>query len=230
MERRLHCCWLVDEWKTSRERYLKAWQAAGWSVVLWHNGQLAASPVEGIELRCADEIISGAPIERALNYERQHKHHAACADLFRYEVLNRFGGAYCDIDILPGRDATPALFNKENIDILFGRGWVKPRWVLEIRFILCPTVAHPLMLELRDTAVRQSEAFIDSGGYPVHGIDNIVQRTGPLMAEKLTKAYALRKGFLLKNYLLHATRDTTIENTKEHFDKKHPEIRRIAGL
>jgi hypothetical protein len=80
-------------------------------------------------------------------------------------------------------------------------------------------------------AVRQSEIFIDSGGYAVHGVDNIMQRTGPLMAARLTQDYAKAKGFKLPHYLLkRATHDATTENVKEHFDKKHDEIRRIAGI
>lgn len=231
MKRRLHFCWLVDEWKTSREKYLRAWQAAGWSCVLWHGGQLAASPVEGVELRQAQEIIQGSPIEHALAYERKYKHHAACADLFRYELLCRYGGAYADIDILPGRTARPDLFNRDDLDILFGRNWVNVRWVLEIRFMVVSKPNHPLLIECRDTAVRHTENFIESGGYPVNGIDNIMKRTGPLMTEKLAKAYARKNGFQLPHYLMiRATRDTTPENELEHFDKKHEEIRKLAGL
>jgi mannosyltransferase OCH1-like enzyme len=228
MSKQLHFCWLVDPWAESREKYLAKWVKAGWSVVLWHGGQLASPPVEGIELRHADEIILGSPIENALDYERRHKNHAACADLFRYELLWRLGGAYCDIDIGPGKKALPTLLNRT--EPVFGTCWWQRRRSLEIRFIVATAARHPLLQTLRDTAVANSAAFIAAGGHRVDkNLNHVLWRTGPGMAREVVKAYAKSRGVQYNSLLLNlATRHNTQENNGEHFHLKGDMISAIA--
>ena len=236
MAKSLHVCWLLDDWKASREQYLRAWVAAGWSVVLWHGGQLAATPVVGVELRLADNVVFDSPIERSFAYEERHKNHGGCADLFRYQILCELGGCYSDLDVLPGRNTTPSLFDTRAIPG-FDRSWfprVNPltlAWSMEIRFIFTPAPQHPLLSTLRDTAVRNTESFIDAGGYTKNGIDNLLARTGPLMAKNTVQRYALEQHVHLNTFLLpDVIQSTTLENCKEHYTDKQPEIRRVAGI
>lgn len=227
MERKLHCCWLLDAWKPTREKYLRLWQKAGWDIVLWHGGQIEISPVDGVELRNAAAIIDGSPIARAYEYEKSFSNHAGCADLFRYELLYTLGGAYADVDIRPGRNARPSLFDTIT-NPMFGRAWLPTRWHFEIRFIASPKDHHPLLERLRDTAVERTEAFINRGGYEIHGVDNLLTRTGPVMAESVVKAF-VGKGYQRSHLLKQATYDNTAENGAEHYTLKHPEIRRLAA-
>lgn len=225
----LNFCWLVDPWAESRQKYLQQWLNAGWPVVLWHGGQLVSAPVEGVALRHADEIIKGSPIEEPLEYERHHKNHASCADLFRYELLYQQGGAYCDIDIGPGKSAVPGLLKRT--EPVFGNCWWQHRRTLEIRFIVAPP-KHPLLLRLRDTAVRNSLAFMAKGGHTATtDMNAVLWRTGPGMARVVVKTYAKERGLRYNRLLLKlATRDNTKENNGEHFHLKQGTIREIAGL
>jgi mannosyltransferase OCH1-like enzyme len=229
MNKQLHFCWLIDEWAQSREKYLKQWMNAGWPVVLWHGGQLSSSPVEGVVLRPADAIIKGSPVEEVLAYERRHLNHAACADLFRYELLCRLGGAYCDIDVGPAKKAVPALMKRT--DPVFGTCWWQHRRSLEIRFIVSPP-AHPLLRLLRDTAVKNSETFIEAGGFKTDSnMNNVLWRTGPGMARQVVQDYARKNGLRYNRLLLNlATRHNTVENNGEHFHLKRDRILEIANL
>ena len=226
----LHFCWLVDAWASSREQYLRAWMKAGWHVVLWHGGQLASSafPVEGVELRPAAEILAGSLVEHALAYEKRFKNHAACADLFRYHVLHELGGAYADIDILPGRNAVPAVCNGPNP--VFGRAWVPLQWDLEIRFIATPGPRHPLLERLRAKAVENTEAFIAAGGHTAASdLNHVIGRTGPAMAKSVIRQYARDSGVKFSSFVLkQATNDNTKENGSEHFNLKEKIVREIA--
>lgn len=231
MLRTLHGCWLVDPWKPSRERFLRSWLAAGWNVVLWHNGQLAAAPVEGVELRDAREILERCPtgLQEAFAYELRHENHAACADLFRYAVLFEQGGAYFDIDIKPGPAATPVRLADVTLPA-FGQHFTRLAWHLEIRFIFAPVAKHELFTCLVETAARNTLEFMADGGYAKRGFGNLLLRTGPQMAEKVVYAYAKQQGvpntaFLLKN----ATLDMTPENSEEHYSDKVPRVLEIAG-
>jgi hypothetical protein len=231
-------CWLVDPWASSRERYLRAWRDMGWPVVLWHGGQISSPPVEGIELRDSREIIEGSPIEEAFAYEVHHKNHAPAADLFRYEVLYQRGGAYCDIDILPRKIAVPSLWDTRR-EVAFDREWLRLTYSLEIRFILTPGAVshHPLIGQIRDRAVARCQDFRDKGGY-ANGYDDpyeVVGRTGPQMVKALVIEHCLERGLrgpsaYRKLFLTRATDVATVENAKEHYVKKLPEVLRIAAL
>lgn len=226
----LHFCWLIDDWRPSREKYLQAWSQAGWPCVLWHGGQLRHSPVAGVELRNAEEIIAGSAIESYFRYEAKHRNHACCADLFRYEVLLRRGGAYSDIDILPGPKASPLLLNNQGAPLfcaVFESMWCRP----EIRFIVTSPTHMCLIERMRDTAVYNTLSFIENGGYAKLGVDNIVWRTGPKMAETLIYDYAREQKISSKDFLIYeAVQDVTDENIREHWTEKVPDIEHVAGL
>jgi mannosyltransferase OCH1-like enzyme len=230
----LHLCWLVDEWKSSREKYVHAWLKAGWPVVLWHGGQLAPSvldafPIGSVALRLASDIVDGSPIERSFTYEKRFRNHAACADLFRYHVLYELGGAYSDIDVLPGRNAVLDVCNGPCP--VFGRAWVPLLWELEIRFIATPAAKHPLLERLRATAVKNSEAFIDAGGHTAASdLNLVIGRTGPAMAKSVIRQYARDSGSKFSSFVLkRATNDNTEENGNEHFNLKEKIVREIAS-
>ncbi len=208
----LHCCWLIEAWRPSRERYLRAWQDAGFHIVLWHRGQLLAPPVPGVELRLASEIVTGSRIERAFNYEARYRCHASCADLFRYQVLCARGGAYADIDVLP--TLTPADLAGAPVP-QFGHTSTSR---FEIRFIYAITPGHPLLQELRDMAAYAEERFIRQGGYDNDALrySQIVERTGPIMAARLVSRWAHARGRSLIHFQRDATYDATHENTTEH--------------
>jgi mannosyltransferase OCH1-like enzyme len=198
--------------------------------VLWHGGQLSSPPVDGVELRDASEIIKGSPIEEVFNHESRHHNHASCADLFRYQLLYTLGGAYCDIDIHPGKKAVPALL--ERSEPVFGSCWWQRHRTLEIRFIVCPQAEHPLLEALRDTAVANQKAFIEAGGYRVdENMNNVLWRTGPGMARIIVNEYARKRGKRSIHYRLAlATVDNTKENNGEHFVRKLEKIREAANL
>ncbi len=204
--------------------------AAGWPCVLWHGGQLETSPVEGVELRHADELVVGSPIEAAFRYEERHKAHAPCADLFRYEVLCQHGGAYADIDTTPGKNGDPLLMENPPHP-LFGREWLLRRWDIEIRFIVSEP-HHPLLVKLRDTAASRTEAFIASGGYAKHGNgrhgnDNgawVLTRTGPFMAADVLRQHDHKNAH---KYRLANVNQR--EHTGDGWTDSHPETLRIAG-
>jgi FkbM family methyltransferase len=208
----LHFCWLIDAWNPSREKYLRAWQDRGWRCILWHGGQLSESPVPGVELRNAYDLVQGSIIENAYAYEREHWSHAACADLFRYLVLLKLGGAYVDIDVLPGPDAKASLYSEE------------PRFgvpnppvgdiPLEIRFIFA-NAEHELMRRLLTQAVSNVRDFLRRGGYS-RGFGSVVERTGPGMALPVVEQYAQERGRPLQTFLLVATDDDTPDNNQEH--------------
>ena len=202
----LHFCWLVDPWKSSREQYVRAWQAAGWQCVLWHSGQIQETPAPGVELRNAAEIVRGSIIEKSYEYELRHNSHACCADLFRYQVLYALGGAYADIDVLPGENTTPELPSGP----LFG---LAERRRFEIRFIRAPA-QHPLLLAILKRVVRNQSFFIRQGGYS-GGFKNIVERTGPLAARSVVVEFAKDRwgDFVLP--------DATIDDTQENRAEGH---------
>ena len=226
----LHFCWLIDAWNPSREKYLQAWVDAGWPCVLWHGGQLDRAPVEGVELRNAETVIAGSAIESCFRYEARHGNHATCADLFRYEVLLQHGGVYCDIDILPGADASVSLLDNQSVPrfcAVFEDAWCRP----EIRFLVSSPVHRQLIERLRDTAVANTRFFIESGGYAKNGVDNILHRTGPKMAEALIYDYAREEKISSREFLIfRAVVDSTNENCAEHWIQKIPRIKDVAAL
>lgn len=212
MRRDLHLSWLVEPWKTSREQYLRAWKAQGWHCILWHCGQISETPVEGVELRNAYDLVRGSSIEDVFEYEREHWSHASCADLFRYLVLLQLGGAYVDIDVLPYGDTMPP-----------PKTW--PRFgvpnppvegsLLEIRFIVA-NAEHELLQRLLHQAERNERAFLRRGGYTHQRYASVVQRTGPGMAVGVVEQYAQELEQPLQDFLLTATQDDTPENNLEH--------------
>jgi hypothetical protein len=212
----LHFCWLVEPWKQSREKYLLAWQKRGWHCVLWHSGQIKEPPVPGVELRLVDDLIQGSSIEKVFEYERRYGSHASCADLFRYLVIFKHGGAYADIDVLPdpqGRN-TPSVFEQD--EVCFGRPNPCGTAVfLEIRFIRA-SAGHELFNRLLQKALRNEERWIEKyGGYGGWFGGNIMARTGPMMAQEEVNRYARRFNKTFKDFLIFATLDNTLENSKE---------------
>lgn len=226
----LNFCWLIDDWKPSREKYLQAWSEKGWPCILWHRGQIRHSPVAGVELRDARELIEGSRIEEVFAYEAKHLNHASCADLFRYEVLLRHGGVYSDIDIFPDVNGEPSLLGNQGVPLfcaVFENMWRRP----EIRFIVSSPGHMTLIERMRDKAVYNTLVFMQSGGYAKHGLDNIVHRTGPKMAEAEIYDYARELKVSSHSFLIYnAVQDITAENVREHWTAKAPDIQRIAGL
>jgi len=215
----LHFCWLVDPWKKSREQYLRAWQSAGWRCVLWHSGQLETVPdVPGLELRHVDEVVPGSLIEEVFTYELKHRSHASCADLLRYLLVYTLGGAYCDIDVLPGLNASNILVPQGPV---FGSSY--PRR-LEIRFIRAPK-EHPLLLAILKQAVLNEKMFKTKGGYSVLGYVSVMDRTGPVVADSVVEGYAKLRGETIYDYIWNnATFDYTDENRKEGHHLRVKEI------
>jgi hypothetical protein len=214
-QRVLHFCWLVDLWKPSREQYLKAWQDAGWHCVLWHSGQVPSVGVPGVELRLAQDIVHGSMIEEVFAYELTYKSYAACADLFRYLVLYAVGGAYVDIDVLPGPEPVPL-----SDTALFGRPSRDPhpdeRPSVEIRFIQSKA-GDPVLFRLLTQAASNEKEFIKKRGYLRPSNSRIMARTGPEMAEKVLLDVAQENGVSLCSMLLRGvTEDNTVDNNKEH--------------
>jgi hypothetical protein len=115
----------------------------------------------------------------------------------------------------------------------FSSEWARLARRLEIRFILTPRgePGHPLLRQIRDTAVSRCQVFKESGGYAKLGIDPILKRTGPQMALEVVERYAKARGIRYQKALLvRALNIITPENVHEHFTQRHPEILRIAGL
>jgi len=229
----------VDSWKPSRDKYVRAWQEAGWDVILWHAGQLIDPMPATIVTHCdARELMRGQPTAAAFAYELAHRSHACAADLFRFAVLYELGGSYVDLDVLP-RNACEAtdhpLFGKPQgaPDLrtmpIFGRPPTAhlAAEALEIRFVSSPA-RHDLLARIIAKQLDNETAFIGKGGYK-RGIDQIVARTGPLMAELVVRGYAREVGMPYSEYLLTgATIDETPENNREHMTERYPEIRAAA--
>lgn len=216
----LHLCWLVDGWKPSRERYLRAWQARGFDCTLWHSGQMTTPPGD-VTLRNAAEIMRGSLVADAYAYELRHRNHAACADLFRFTVLHALGGAYVDIDVLPGAIASHTLQGP-----LFGKPTILPG--LEIRFVVA-SQGHPLLQRIVEQLRRNESDFIDAGGYQQLRAISVVDRTGPVAVAKVVREYAKLTGQSYESFILpNVTLDNTPENTREHHNLRFPEIRAIA--
>lgn len=233
----LHVCWLVDDWKPTRDKYIAAWQRAGWRVNLWTLGQCSSTPsTPGLRLYDARSVLSSSPVGAAFEYEMAHRSHAAAADLFRFAVLFELGGAYADLDVLP-RDARPAtsapLFGMpqgagKQVPVFQRRNLKIDSDQLEIRFVASPE-NHPLIARVLDTQAANERRFIDSGGYAKHGIDRIVARTGPVAVERVVRDYAAAVGVAFRAFLLKdATLDRTPENEGEHMTFRYPEIIRAA--
>jgi hypothetical protein len=62
---------------------------------------------DGVELCDANEIVPGPP--REFVYPNGERTLALHSDLFRYEVVRRFGGWYVDLDMILLRDAPPSV-------------------------------------------------------------------------------------------------------------------------
>lgn len=211
----LHFCWLIEPWKKSREQYLLAWQKLGWHCVLWHSGQIKEPPVPGVELRLVDDLIAGSDIEEVFEFERRHGSHASCADLFRYFVLYKLGGAYADIDVWPASDGEVSS-GKETEHPLFGipTPGSANLFALEIRFIRSPQ-GHILLRRLCNRAVKNEKRFIRTRGYVLSN-QSIISRTGPAMATGVVQEYARETGISFSSFLILATLDNTLENGREN--------------
>jgi len=225
----LHMCWFVDAWRDTRNRYLQAWSEAGWHVVLWHAGQLTAAP-ENVEMVDVRELLHDAP---HFDYELAHASHAACADLFRFEVLRRLGGGYSDLDVLPNEARAES-------EARFGAPQCNPA-ALEIRFLTASS-DDPLISAVIEAQHAREEHFLAGGGYGPHYPfarrndrssrvkDRIPQRTGPALVKKVVQAYADAQHTPFAHYLIpNATIDSTTENHEEHFSASFPKIRRAVA-
>lgn len=218
----LHCCWLVDPWRPTRERYLHAWGELG-PLTLWHAGQLEREPLHPVTLRDARELFQGSVLEQAWAYELRHRNHAACADLLRYEALYQLGGAYFDLDVLPH----PAHLDKAAFasicaqDFALGSHGESP----EIRFIFS-RARHPALERVRHLAAERTRAYIESGGH-AQGVtmQGVLTRTGPFaMADALRDFPQERRRWLRPC----ATLNRTVENSL-HFHRRFGEIDAVAG-
>jgi mannosyltransferase OCH1-like enzyme len=163
--------------------------------------------------------VQGSIIEEAFAYELKFKSYAACADLFRYLVLYVVGGAYADVDVLPGPEPVPL-----SDTALFGRPSRDPhpgdRLSVEIRFIQAKE-ADPVILRLLREAASNEKEFIRKRGYLRPGHACIMERTGPIMAGHLLSKIATERNVSLASMLLRdVTEDDTVDNNKEH----HPPV------
>jgi len=186
-------------------------------VLLWHGGQFTFPPVSGVELRHARGLLDGSPISPAFEYQKSFMVHAACADLFRYEVLLQHGGAYADLDVMPLR--LPVEVPPEP------RFEQDRRRSLEIRFLAAPA-GHELMRALRDEAVRQEAAFVAQGGYrTILDLKNVLERTGPRMAARVARAWAKERGVPYGRLLLpRVVNANTRENRREHYSRRWADV------
>ena len=235
----LHTCWLVDSWKPSREKYLRAWGDAGWHVVLWDMGQLGRTPLDGVELLNAEPLMHASEVADAFAFEMRHRAHMCAADLFRFVVLHELGGSYADLDILPknarAADAWPLFGQPQgckpaNQIPAFGRPHTAELAAesLEIRFVSSPK-AHPLIARITAAQALNEHKFAVSGGYLTHGIDQIVLRTGPMLVAAVARGYAMEVRQPYTDFLIQgATVDATPENDKEHMTLRYPEMLRLA--
>ena len=211
----LHACWLLDPWRETRNKYVAAWARKGFEVNLWHQGQLGCV-VPGAVLRDARDLIAASPIADAFAYEEHSRVHAACADLFRYEVLLQHGGTYADLDVLPL--APPGEVQEPR----FERDM---RGQLEIRYLAAPQ-GHELLRALRDEAVREEAAFVARGGYKtLRDLGAVLARTGPHMAMRVAQAWAASHSVPYGSMLLRKAVDAnTRENRREHYSRRWPEV------
>jgi mannosyltransferase OCH1-like enzyme len=198
------------------------WRSRGWDVSLWTCNEVPA--LHGIKRESAWTLVAGSPIERAFRHAVEHSDHGTAADLFRYEVLLRYGGAYADVDIRAL--VAPESFDKLSAPI-FGLDGCKR---LEIRFIVVPVAGHDLIRRLRDEAVKRAEAFIDAGGWlqPGTRMTHIMNRTGPRMAVEVVEQWAgehsMSMAALVRADLVD---ERTLEGT-EHFVRKEKIAKAIA--
>ncbi len=227
----LHVCWLVDAWKASRDKYIEAWEYAGWNVCLWHAGNLTCCFPSVAELRDVRELVRESPVAYAFDYELRHRSHAAATDLARFAVLHELGGGYADLDVLP-RNARcsphdplfgmPQGAGDEIPAFQRGRGALRSEQ-LEIRFISAPA-RHPLLARVLQAQALQEMRFIVQGGY-LGGVGVIVERTGPILVSQVVREYAQEHGRTFGSFLLtNATFDHTPENLREHMTERYAEI------
>jgi hypothetical protein len=209
----LHLCWFIEAWSPSREKYLRAWQQLGWHCVLWHSGQIEEAPVPGVELRLVDDLIAGSEIEEVFKYERHYGSHASCADIFRYFVLYKLGGAYVDIDVLPDRkgEVAPGLVVDHPLFAIPEAGPGPMVLAMEIRFIRSPA-GHELLQRLVSQALKNEKRYKEKGGYAALRGESILHRTGPVMAQEVVRKYAKEKTELFDSFLIRGTLDNTPEN------------------
>lgn len=244
----LNMAWLVDSWKPSRDKYLRAWQDAGWKITLWTAGQVdpAAIGVAGVTVREISELMDACENRVFLNYELQHRSHAAASDLVRFAALYAYGGGYADLDVLPNRAlatmrcSLPTFGKPQGVPDsiekypIFGRPPTAALSIdkVEIRFV-CSPPRHELLARIIAQQGRNELAFMRAGGYAKLGVLNhaqrIVTRTGPAMIENVVWMYAREHKRPVSDFLLSAaTIDRTPENDAEHMDARYPEILQAA--
>lgn len=219
----LHCCWLTEPWKPSREKYLAAWARLDWRPLLWVGPQ--ANCPSGLSHADADEVLRGTPSEKVCRYAILHGDHGTASDLFRWEVLLRHGGAYADVDVTP-LIRPEAFAQRERPAFGFDRSGRR----MEIRFIWTPGPGHDLIRRIRDEAVRRELAFLDAGGWlqPDARMRDAVKRTGPWMAKEVAALWCVEQGLSLKDLLITAVNERTPENRTEHFFLKEEAAKQLA--
>lgn len=237
----LHCCWLIDPWKDSRNVYLEGWLSLGVPITLWHAGQLEAPPHTQVLLRDAQALFPpGHLLKEAWEYELYHRNHAACSDILRYEVLYQLGGGYFDLDVLPHPERMDAATLHQLLattEITFG-SLSAVRHLhgdVEIRFI-CSGKGHRILRDIRYLAAQRTHEYIEKGGHTMGvSASGIMTRTGPILAtqvlqEHLERVPEERREEQLRRWLFpFATKDDTIDNMREHLDRRFHEIDRLAG-
>lgn len=219
----LHICWLTDPWRDSREKFLRAWNDLGWDVYLWTMQE--TRQLIPIAERPAMDVVQGSPIEAAFLHAVEHKDHGTAADLFRYQVLTRLGGAYADLDV------NPLVGPQAFADRALPGFAVDIRQRLEIRFIRVQQAGDPLLRILRDTAAQNAQAFIDAGGWlgPRASMREVLSRTGPKMAREVVRKWANDTGRRYDHLLLHGMiEERTPEANESHFIGKRETVKQIA--
>jgi hypothetical protein len=168
-------------------------------------------------------------IQSAFDYELERRSHASCADLFRYLVVYTLGGAYVDIDVLPGREPP------QTSSAIFGRPSRQGSNPVEIRFIQA-NAGDEILLKLLERAVLNEKKFIGAGGYLNASLvrfgPSVMDRTGPGMALIVLTPHVTSNGMSLGDVLVsNITDDDTPENnTEPHGSRLSETIRTSVDL
>ena len=111
MKERVNFFWCGDNLGDMEKACLHSFVFHNFEVNLWSFNK--EFEVEGCNSRDADEIIPGLRVDTLVNNQRSldstpqgvlHAKLAVISDIFRYNVLNKVGGWYCDVDVFCLRD------------------------------------------------------------------------------------------------------------------------------